>query len=341
MFEEKWLYEMLKEYYDILEVDENVDEKQLKKAYRFAVKKYHPDSNPNNKDSEDKFKKVAEAYQFLSDEKNRKIYLRLKKKYNRSESQNQKTNCYESQKVKEYVNKYIFQRRDGSKIEIQPLNKYFIEGEKIYKYKVIQYYNNMTIIEDVYGRINLEELMKSQEYCDFCVNSLLSKENIHNSVLKYNGYIGYIEMANRQGKNFYRICDKEDFKNSFVVMELYDLTKSEDEATIYKEKGELWIEKLGQIIINGKLLNSYRIFFDPLKILFIMYSENIDFNEIKENKKYYNAIEKKLLEVERIKEKNEEGGYIGQLLYDIESEDYDVVVDKEIEKVLNIKEKAK
>ena len=63
MLGERELYEQLKEYYDILGIDENVDEIKLKKAYRFAAKKYHPDGNPNNKEAEEKFKKVSEFIQ--------------------------------------------------------------------------------------------------------------------------------------------------------------------------------------------------------------------------------------------------------------------------------------
>ena len=184
MFSERRLYEILKECYDILEINENVDEIKLRKAYKIALKKHHPDTNLDN--IEMATEKTRKAYAFLKDEKNRKLYSMLKQKYEnykQSENKNQKTtNFYEEEKVSENVNKYIFQRRDGSKLEIQPLKKHFIAGEKIYEYKLIQYYNNMTIINNVYGRINLSELLRTVEYCDFCINNLLSKKNINESV---------------------------------------------------------------------------------------------------------------------------------------------------------------
>ena len=146
MFSERRLYEILKECYDILEINENVDEIKLRKAYKNALKKHHPDTNLDNIEmATEKTRKINEAYAFLKDEKNRKLYSMLKQKYEnfkQSEYKNQKTtNFYEEEKVSENVNKYIFQRRDGSKLEIQPLKKHFIAGEKIYEYKLIQYYN--------------------------------------------------------------------------------------------------------------------------------------------------------------------------------------------------------
>lgn len=56
----------MKEYYDILELKEGSDKSEIKKAYRKLSKKYHPDLNPNNKKAEDKFKKIAEAYEILT-----------------------------------------------------------------------------------------------------------------------------------------------------------------------------------------------------------------------------------------------------------------------------------
>jgi len=63
-----------KDYYEILGVDKKADEPTIKKAYRKLAKKYHPDTNPNNKASEEKFKEISEAYEVLSDKKKRSKY---------------------------------------------------------------------------------------------------------------------------------------------------------------------------------------------------------------------------------------------------------------------------
>jgi len=63
------------DYYKILEVDKNIDEKDLKKAYRKLSLKWHPDKNPDNKEvAEKKFKDINEAYNVLSDKNKREIY---------------------------------------------------------------------------------------------------------------------------------------------------------------------------------------------------------------------------------------------------------------------------
>jgi molecular chaperone DnaJ len=56
-----------KDYYDILGVSKNADADAIKKAYRKVAMQYHPDRNPGNKESEEKFKEAAEAYEVLSD----------------------------------------------------------------------------------------------------------------------------------------------------------------------------------------------------------------------------------------------------------------------------------
>ncbi|KAG2717410.1 hypothetical protein I3843_03G175300 [Carya illinoinensis] len=63
------------DYYKILQVDKNVTEEDLKKAYRKLAMKWHPDKNPNNKkEAEAKFKQIAEAYEVLSDPQKRAVY---------------------------------------------------------------------------------------------------------------------------------------------------------------------------------------------------------------------------------------------------------------------------
>lgn len=66
-------------YYEILEISQNADKATIKKAYRKMAKKYHPDKNPGDKEAEHKFKLCNEAYQCLSDDKQRSIYDRYGK----------------------------------------------------------------------------------------------------------------------------------------------------------------------------------------------------------------------------------------------------------------------
>lgn len=63
-----------RDYYEILGVDKNADAQALKKAYRKLAMQYHPDRNPDNKEAEEKFKEINEAYEVLSDEDKRRTY---------------------------------------------------------------------------------------------------------------------------------------------------------------------------------------------------------------------------------------------------------------------------
>lgn len=66
-----------KDYYSTLGVKKAATSDEIRKAFRKLARKYHPDVNPNDKKSEEKFKEISEANDVLSDEKKRKIYDQL------------------------------------------------------------------------------------------------------------------------------------------------------------------------------------------------------------------------------------------------------------------------
>lgn len=63
-----------RDYYEVLGVPKDADDAALKKAYRVLAKKYHPDTNPGDKEAEAKFKEASEAYAILSDPQKRQQY---------------------------------------------------------------------------------------------------------------------------------------------------------------------------------------------------------------------------------------------------------------------------
>ena len=72
-----------KDYYKILGVDRKASDDEIRKAYRKLAKQYHPDYNPNNKQAEESFKEINEAYEVLGDSKKRGHYDRLGADYSK------------------------------------------------------------------------------------------------------------------------------------------------------------------------------------------------------------------------------------------------------------------
>lgn len=63
-----------RDYYEVLGVDKNASDSEIKKAYRKLAMKYHPDQNPGDKSAEEKFKEVNEAYEVLSNQEKKALY---------------------------------------------------------------------------------------------------------------------------------------------------------------------------------------------------------------------------------------------------------------------------
>ena len=63
-----------RDYYEVLGIERSADDAAIKKAYRQMAKKYHPDIHPGDKEAEEKFKEVNEAYSVLSDPQKRSRY---------------------------------------------------------------------------------------------------------------------------------------------------------------------------------------------------------------------------------------------------------------------------
>jgi molecular chaperone DnaJ len=68
---------MRKDYYQILHVSKDASDEEIKKAYRKLALKYHPDRNPHDKEAEERFKEINEAYEVLSNEEKRYRYERF------------------------------------------------------------------------------------------------------------------------------------------------------------------------------------------------------------------------------------------------------------------------
>ena len=65
-----------KDYYEVLGLEKNASDTEIKKAYRKLAMKFHPDKNPNNTEAEERFKEIAEAYEVLSDSDKKQRYDR-------------------------------------------------------------------------------------------------------------------------------------------------------------------------------------------------------------------------------------------------------------------------
>ena len=108
---------IFKDYYKILGLDTNrVSDVQIKNAYREQAKKYHPDVNVGNKNFEERFKDINEAYRVLSQPVSKRKYDRS---WNRNIGRNKITSTYEENKN----NSDIFHILFGNTTECENIKK--------------------------------------------------------------------------------------------------------------------------------------------------------------------------------------------------------------------------
>jgi curved DNA-binding protein len=87
---------MARDYYDMLGVNRDASEDDIKKAFRKKAKQYHPDANPDNPSAEARFKEVNEAYEVLKDSEKRSQYDRFGENWKNSQGFNGQQNPYAS-----------------------------------------------------------------------------------------------------------------------------------------------------------------------------------------------------------------------------------------------------
>src|SRR5215470_12874354 len=73
------------DYYQVLGINKNATEDEIKKVYRKLARKYHPDLNPNDKEANKKFQQINEANEVLSDPEKRKKYDQYGKDWKHAE----------------------------------------------------------------------------------------------------------------------------------------------------------------------------------------------------------------------------------------------------------------
>ncbi len=102
-----------KDYYKILGVDKKASQEEIKKVYRKLAVKYHPDKNPGDKKSEEKFKEINEAYDVLSDKDKRKKYDTLGENWQQQANQGDFYNSRQGQRGRQQGGAQFYSEEDS------------------------------------------------------------------------------------------------------------------------------------------------------------------------------------------------------------------------------------
>ena len=139
----------MKNYYEILQVNEKASKEIISKVYKVLAKKYHPDANPDNaEEASEKFKEISEAYEILSDDQKRSDYDAELKDFNASTQEqtvsledflNLQNYCKElEQKLNSYSSNTNNYAHAYSQSQSQPRTNYQTENTNNYAYENAQ-----------------------------------------------------------------------------------------------------------------------------------------------------------------------------------------------------------
>ena len=145
---------MSKNYYDILGVNKNSSQEEIKKAYRKLAVQFHPDKNPDNREAEEKFKEANEAYEVLSDEVKRK-------NYDTYGNPNGFSGGHHSNYSQQEMDDLFERMRKGS------FHGFGEQERGVPKGRSIRYVLEMTL-EEIYAGANKTVKYKRQDTCNSC-----------------------------------------------------------------------------------------------------------------------------------------------------------------------------
>ena len=250
----------MKNYYEILGVSPSASFDEIKKAYRELAKKYHPDKNKNDKDAEEKFKQINEAYDVLSDEKKRKEY---------------------DMRLNGFGGKFNFGGRDFNINDI--FNEFFggfgfngkgfkASFDDTPPFRLDLVINVKIRLKDIIN-VDSEKIKKIRyKYKKFCYscNGVGGEESIcptcnGNGFIKTDIFSGYseINVCNRcKGKGKIKIencktCNGKGYIEEYDYIEL-DLNKIKDGMSfVLQNKGNEINGQRGNLIVKIKIVSSY------------------------------------------------------------------------------------
>lgn len=242
----------MKDYYSILGVSKNANEKELKEAYRKLVRKYHPDLNPNNRQEAEKiFREINEAYEVLSDPEKRKFYDKYgenwKTMYEASkkgfdpEQFNQQGNQYtyssKASRDLEEILQEIFGSFGKSRNRKNPFETIFFDFDFTEPSQNYQY-NTPSNVPEIEVYFNLEEIYNgTQKTLTLSINNKPTTVNItipprikENSKITVNTPYGPVKIKIKINKSNYKVIQE---KNLLLILPIeIEKTLNNEELTV-------------------------------------------------------------------------------------------------------------